>query len=522
MFSVWIDGVEYPVLRGSINIDKRVEERSTASFTIMDEAGVFDFVRGQPVQILQPWALPPFHLNEFSGFIDTPGQGKQWVGAGLLHDISCMDNHYLADKRLVVKSYSTPGQTAGDIVNDIFTDYLAAEGVVIGEIQAGSVIAEAIFNYVKASECLDALQELTGFTWFIDETKQLYFIDRETNLSPWNLDGTTHWAIQNSSHLSTGNPLYRNTQYVRGGKGITVQQTENFTGDGTTKAFTVGYPIALKPEIWVNAVQVAPALVGIKGIDTGMTCYWNKGDATITFEVAPGALPIEIKYYGQYPLISMAVSGDVANRASIEGTSGIVEEIVTEAQHESSDSINASAQGKIKQYCQDAERFIYQTYESGLSSGQLQEITYTPFGFTSHKMLIESINIITNGEDVRYNIVCITGPSVGSWAKFFANILKRQDASIKIGDSLLLVLLQTVEILELSEVTSIDNDLLGANWNVNRWLNTPPITAGSLQNVQHERLKMTEVGSEGHHITEDYLWEDTPLDDTRWSFFTWS
>jgi len=516
MFSVWIDGVNYPVLRGSINIDKRVEERSTASFTIVDEAGIFDFVWGQPVQILQPWAFPPFHINEFSGFIEEPGEGKHWVGTGLLHDITCMDNHYLADKRLVVKSYT--GQTAGFIVNDILTDYLAAEGVVIGEIQAGPVIADVIFNYAKASECFDALKELTGFTWLIDETKQLFFIDRETNLSPWNLDGTTHRAIKGSVHLSKGNPLYRNTQYVRGGTGVTALQTENFTADGVTQAFTVGYPVAQEPTITDSVLGVQT--VGIKGVETGFEYYWNKGDATVYADTIPvNGRNVEVKYYGQYPLISMAVSGDVTNRAAIEGTTGIVEEIVTEVQHESSDSINASAQGKIKQYCQDAERYIYQTYEFGLSPGQLQEITYAPFGFAAHKMLIESINIITNGEDVRYNITCITGPSIGSWARFFSNILKRQDASIKIGDSLLLVLLQQGETLELSEVTAIDEDEFEVSGMVNRWLNSAPIDAGSINNVEHERLEMTEVTSETTHLTEDYKWDSA---DMKWGFFTWA
>jgi len=518
MFSVWIDGIEYPVLRGSINIDKRVEERSTASFTIVDELGTDTFVRGMPVQILQPWAFPPFHLNEFSGFIDTPGHGKHWVGAGLLHDISCMDNHYLADKRLVTKAYTN--QTAGFIANDIFTDYLAAEGVVIGEIQTGPIIKEAIFNTVKATECFDALQELTGFTWFIDETKQLYFIDRETNVSPWNLDGTNHRAIKDSVHLSTGNPMYRNRQYIRGGTGLTSQQTENFTGDGSVVAFTVGYPIAQVPTVTVNSVAQT---VGIKGIDTGKDCYWNKGDATVTFDTAPGVgLDVEVVYYGQYPLMWMvAHPTGVPVMAAIDGTTGIVEEITTETQHESSDSIKQSAQGKIDQYCQDAERFTYQTDEFGLSPGQLQEITYTPFAFAAHKMLIESINITPNGNDVRYNITCITGPSMGSWAKFFSNILKRQDNSIKIGDSLLLVLLQQGETLEVSEVVSIDEDEFAVSGNVNRWLNSAPISSGSLQNVQHERLEMTEVGSEGHHTTEDYTWE-VDTGDTRWDFFSWS
>lgn len=462
------------ILRNSITIEKRVEERSIASFTVIDETGTEIYVRGMPVEIYD-------HVGAlvFSGFIDTPGCSKHWVGAGLLHDIVCMDNHYLADKRLVVKPYTE--QTAGFIVNDILTDYLAVEGVTVGEIQAGPIITEAIFNYVKVSECMDALQELTGFTWFIDEFKRLYFIDRSTNLAPWNLDGVIHRAIKDSVHLSTGNPYYRNIQYIKGGMGLTTQQTETFTGDGTTKAFTVGYLIAKVPTVTVQDRIPEGQTVGIKGLDSGQDCYWNKGDTTITFEVAPeSAKTVTIVYYGQFPLITKAVSTDIDNRASIEGTSGKVEVMTIETQHESGDSSSQSAQGKINQYCQDAEKFTYQTYEAGLSPGQLQQITYAPFGFTNHEMLIESIVITTSGEDIRYDVTCITGPSMGSWARFFANILKRQDASINLGDSLLSVLLE-----------------------------------------QPETLALTEVGSESHHETENYLWEPTDLDDTRWSYFTW-
>ncbi len=457
----------------------------------------------------------------FAGFIDTPERVRLAPGSGLLHSVSCMDNHYLADKRLVVKSYQTPGQTLADIVNDIFTDYLAAEGITIGAVQTGPTIQSAIFNYVKVSDAFDALKELSGFTWFIDESKRLYFIDRATYASPWQLDNVTHRAIQGSVHLSTGNPMYRNKQYVRGGTGITSPPPETFTGDGVTVAFTVGYPIAAKPVITVGGVAVAPALIGIKGIDSGMTCYWNKGDATITFAVAPAAVPIVVDYDGLYPLISLATNfGGIVDRQAIEGGgSGIVEDIVTEVQHESSAAINESAKAKLIQYCQVAEKFIYQPYESGLAPGQLQEITYSPFGFTAHQMLIESVSITADGDTIYSSVSCITGPSMGSWAKFFSGILLRQDSIIKIGDSRLLVLLQQVEALSLVEATDFHSDAFPPD--VSRWIALPP-AQGAGYHIRHEALALAEtIPALVSHDTEDYTWEpDTGL--TRWDFFTYA
>lgn len=471
------------VLRGSIRIEKRIEERSTASFTVVDETGTAVYYRGQTVTI--------YDLTDtliFAGFIDTPGRARIAPNYGLLHDITCMDNHYLADKKLVVKSYATPGQTLGDIVNDIYTDYLVSEGVLIGEIQAGPVVEKAVFNYVDVAECFDALKELSGFTWFINELKKLYFVDRATYLSPWNLDSIVHRAIQGSIHLQTGNPLYRNRQYVRGGTGVTTSsQTANFTGDGVTKSFTVGYPIASEPDVRVNAVLQS---IGIKGIDTGKACYWSKGDATVTFTAAPGTLPIVIAYYGQYPLIALAADyGAQIARQAIEGGTGMVESIVTEAQHDTREGITASAKGKLSFYCQDAERFVYQTYESGLLPGQLQAITFAPLGFTAHDMLIESVSISAEGEVVLYDVVAITGPTMGSWSKFFSSILRRQDKSISIGDALLSVLLQQVEALSLVETTDFHSDAFPPD--VSRWIALPP-AQGAGHHVRHEAMALAE------------------------------
>ncbi len=499
--AVYIDSELVTIEQATLSIEERVEERSTTSFTVIDSTASADYTRGMPVEVYDPDAA----VN-FAGFIDTPGRGRLSNQGGLLHDITCMDNHYLADKRLVVKSYTD--KTAGYIARDILTSYLAAEGVIEGTIQAGPTIKSAIFNYVRASDCYEALKELTGFTWFISTDKKLYFIDRATNRAAWDLDNSTYRPLQDSVHLYKGNPLYRNKQYVRGGTGLTSStHTETFEGDGVTTAFTVGYPIGLEPTVTVESRTPEAQTVGIKGLETGHDCYWNKGDATITFGVAPeNAKTVTVIYYGQYPLIALAIDhAGILDRQTVEGGgSGIVEEIITEVQHDSADGIRESAAAKIKQYCQNAEKFTYQTNESGLSVGQIQAITYPLFGFSAHDMLIESIRITADGDFLLYDVSCITGPSVGSWAKFFANLLHRQDSTIKVGDSLLLVLLQHVESLTLVEATEIHEDDFSGGI-VNRWIQLPP-DESSGHNVQHEAIDLAELGDMFLRETGKYYW----------------
>ena len=511
--SATIDGNSVQIEKGSLSTESRIEERSTAFFVVADTPGTGNYVRGMPVSILDPDST-----QIFGGFIDTPGRTRQGVGSVLLHDISCMDNHYLADKRLVVKVYTS--QTLKTIVEDIHADYLAAEGVTIGEVQTGPTIESAIFNYVHPSEAFDVLKEISGFTWYIDVDKKLYFIDRTTNAAAFNLDNVIYRPIKGSVHYSSGNPLYRNRQFIRGGTGLTAQQTENFTADGVLTAFTVGYPISTAPTVTEDA---GAQTVGIKGIDTGKDYYWSKGDATVVAAVAPAnTVDVEVIYYGEYPLIARADSVSAqADRLAVEGSgTGIVEEIVTERQHDTVAGIRESAKAKITEFAREGERFSYRITDAGLAPGTLQAITYSPDNLSAHEMLIESVSVSTRGENlVIYDVVCITGPSEGSWSKFFSGLLKRQDGAIKIGDGALIVLLQQSETLELTEVTVIYNDEFAVSGLVNRWLNAAPIDAGSLHNVEHERLEMTEVTSESTHLTEDYDWDDAG---SKYGFATWA
>ena len=491
---VLVGGTTVTVVSGSLSVDSRIEERSTASFVVIDTAGSGSYPRGTPVLIYDPDGT-----LVFGGFVDAPTKVKEGR-SGLLHTVSCIDNHFLADKRLAVKSYTD--KTLAYIVTDLHTSYLSAEGVTLGTIQTGPTFDSVVFNYVRVSDCFDALKELSGFIWEIDESKVLDFIDRATNAAPWQLDNSTNRPVGRPV-ITGGNPLYRNYQYVRGGTGLTSEQTETFTGDAVTKAFTVGYKIAQVPTVTVDA---SAQTVGIKGVDTEKNCYWNIGDGTVTFDTAPGnALAVVVVYYGQYPLIALVTSeGQRVSRAAIEGGTGISENMVTETEHNTANSITESAAGKISRYATEAEKFVYHTTTSGIKPGQLQEITYSLFGLAAHEMLIESVGYTSDGSLVDYTVTAITGPAMGSWAKFFYNVIRRQDNAIKLGDSLLLILLRTEETLAVTETTSLDVDDFSSG-EVNRWIALPP-AQGAACNVQHEIMKLTETTSIVEHATEDYKW----------------
>src|SRR5260221_5264638 len=77
----------------------------------------------------------------FSGYVATPQEQKPGFPNALDMQIVCMDQHFLADKRVVATLYRN--QTFGYIVNDMLNNILSQEGVTVGQIAAGPDITNA-------------------------------------------------------------------------------------------------------------------------------------------------------------------------------------------------------------------------------------------------------------------------------------------------------------------------------------------------------------------------------------------
>ncbi len=435
---VEIAGVIVVTEKGKLLIENRIEERSTASFVVVDTPGTASYQQGQPVLIYDP-----DDVLIFGGVIDAPETRRYAPSGELLHPIRCKDWHYLADKRLVAASYTS--QTAGFIVDDIFDNYLADEGVTIGLIEAGPTLVEAIFNYVRVSDAFDALAEKAGKTWWIDENKALYFQDRDVTAAPWSATGDDF--LKKTTKMSGANPKYRNRQYIRGGRGTTSSQVEIFTGDGVNVAFTVGYPIVSVPTVTVNAVGQT---VGIKGLDTTKDCYWNKGDATVTFDTGsiPGAVAVVITYFGQFDILVLAEDlPEIAAQLAIEGAgTGIVEDIDDEPTLNDSDASIDSAQAKLARFGVTRTAFTFQTVRTGLKVGQELPVSYPAFGL-SDNMLIESVKIRSTDRFLTYFVTALIGPTLGGWANLFKSLADMKSEVIErlnVGSNQILIILVVV------------------------------------------------------------------------------
>ena len=336
--------------------------------------------------------------------------------------------------------------TAGIIATDLHSEYLAGEGVVLGTIQAGPDIKEILINYQMVSRAYDALAVRAGFIWEIDCFKQLHFQGRTTTTAPFAVVAAD---VQDPSSSLTGDSTrYRNRQYIRAGRDVTESQVETFTGDGVQGAFTVGYPMNQEPTVTVNAVAQT---VGIKGIDTTQDCYWSKGDSVLVFDAGsiPGAVAVVITYIGEYDIMTVVEdAGEIAARATVEGSTGIIEAIADEPYMNSKDSSLEAGQALLDKYGVIGQQFVYAIRDWGLAPGQIVTQTYGEYGLAAAELLIESVRIAEIGAgELAYTIKAITGPVMGDWTGFFGMLAAMRDevvGRLNVGTDQILIVVRVI------------------------------------------------------------------------------
>jgi hypothetical protein len=422
------------------SISDKINSRSTLSITIVDKLSA-TITEGKTFKIYTGVT------KIFEGIIVNVRKIEKYPNY-IEYALSVADNSALADKRIISKVYEN--ELAGDIVTDIITQVLGAENVTAGTIQNGPSIKKAVFNYISCAQALDYLKTSTGYVWNIDKDKKLHFFERSTNLAPWTLDS----SVQHSKFTQdTVMEDYRNTQYVRGGRGKTATQTNEVptpAPDGQSRNFVVRFPIAERPTIEINLngagwVAVNSSDVGVNGLNSGKKWYWSYNSNILSQDESETVLgtvdALRITYVGLRNLFTKVEDTvEITKRIAIEGNSGIYEKLAVEKSLNESEQALQFASGLIDTFAEDKDKISFSTEVSGLESGQLLTVSKPLYGI-SDTFLIESINIKPkDSETLEYSVKAIDGVSVGGWEEYFKNIIKNtKDLAIAENELLILI-----------------------------------------------------------------------------------
>lgn len=343
-----------------------------------------------------------------------------------------VSNRWRSDEELAVRSVLTP------LTPDPATTYylpLTSTLTAMTTIDAGATVLEKRFRYITCSNAIDSLAEGSGYTWFIDPARWLHFKPKDAYPAPWTI--TSQDILKNTETFGREAPEYRNRQYILGVKQLTSLQTEYKKGDGNETSWTVGYPIALAPSVWVNNVVKT---VGIKGFDSGRDFYWSKGESTITQDTSGTVLTasdiLKIQYQGMFDIVLMGENtAGIQERKGVEGGTGYVDDVMSATQTTDPVASLEIANSKLQKYGVVSRRFRFSTARSGLEPGQVAQVNVPEHALTGD-MLVEKVDSKDNGNGgLIYDISIVDGPVVGSWAKSMASMGDNQTISDDANDS---------------------------------------------------------------------------------------
>jgi hypothetical protein len=406
-----IAGNPVTVQKNSFSMTDRLSERTVASFVVLEPDSYI--TKGMEVTVSEGSTVI------FKGMVQKPkAQGDIYKTVS----VSCVDFSALVDKRVVAEAYDNT--SAGDIVKDLILKYFSEEGITEGTIQDGPTITKAVFNYENGNATMNYICDVSGFYWGVDSDKKLNFFDKSTYMASTSLNDDS----QNYKDLKVEENAdnYRNRQYTRGGYAISSTQTRTFKGDGETQVFTMDLPIVEEPTVKIDGVTKT---VGIRGLETGFDFYWQKDNPTVSQDAGGTKLTssntLTVQFKGSYPIIVVAESSsEVDLRKSIEGGSGIYENVVEETTLESKDAALEYTNGLLQKYGFIPKVVTFNTYEE-VKAGQIISIINIFHGL-SGKFLIENVSAKDDSGMLQYSVKCLDGQNIGGWDRFFKALAQSQ------------------------------------------------------------------------------------------------
>jgi len=454
-YTAKIGGVPVFIVAGSLKIDQSVGKKTQAALTVKTDSYTF-FQQFQQIQVYDDSSN-----LVFAGYLNPPQAQKPGFQPSLVWTLTAMGQEYLAKKRVVQASYTN--KTPGYMVRDIVTNVLAAEGVTAGNIYDGPTCSDTLYCsnslvcdgntplaqktlFSKVADALDSLvQDASSagvsYYWSIDKNKKLDFAPYGSSIGPA-IDDTTIDQMGNPPSITFGNANYRNGQYVTGGVAQTLTQTETRMGDGNTTSWAMGFQLASMPTIQINLgngsggyLGWTSQTVGLKGT-SGSQWYWAQGDNIVAQDSsgtklrgAPYNDMLQVVYVGQYPNTAIVYNAaQVAYQKSIDGTSGINEEIATDNTLTTANNALTEASNLLTRFAQQGAQLQQATTRTGgYAPGQLCPVNMPYFNQINAQMLLETVSIQDlDGVNIWYVLTGIQGPYDTTWVDFWSRILAPQ------------------------------------------------------------------------------------------------
>lgn len=296
----------------------------------------------------------------------------------VVFEVECVDFTRQADRKLITERFT--GQSVNQIIETLRDTY--APSFTINGVDAAQVVASISFNRLTLSQCLDKLAKLDNSNWYIDYHKDIHFFGRNAESAPFSLTDTSGNFIFSSLKVRQDLSQLRNVVEVIGGEVPTSPRSTLHAGDGETTEFPTNFKFATLPTVLVDGVE---QIVGTEYLDTeGFDCYWSFNEKYVRFDdtaipPAPSSGTTNIEITGA-PLVPLVAVVPDADSIALYGEYEFSLETPTIT---SQSQIIERGLAEIEAYANELVEASFDTYEPGLRSGQVLNITSTLHGVSA-------------------------------------------------------------------------------------------------------------------------------------------
>lgn len=215
--SITINGVELSqyLSRRTLRIERRSDFRNSATLELyMDN----------PIEILagQEIIITIDGVRRFGGLINSANR-KLVNWTHYTYTISATSYHQIPVRRSAI-DFTVTNVTAGSVVTSIGS-FLAPDGIIAtpSNIDPGILLTTYEIPATQLRQILDDISEASGFLWWIDDNKNLYFKESPAvTAAPYDVDLTADPSVHMVHGFSVAENLsqYRNSQAVIGKDGV--------------------------------------------------------------------------------------------------------------------------------------------------------------------------------------------------------------------------------------------------------------------------------------------------------------
>ena len=386
----------------------------------------------------------------FAGRIQTIS--KEIILNGVVRvSVKCSDYSFELSRQLVVEEYKN--KTIAEIIIDIIDNYTS--GITYENVDCDLDVSKIIFDRKNVTEALNKLSEVSGYSWYVDYEKDLHFFEKNTEPAPFDIEDGDGNCIINTLRTKDDLSQIRNRIFIKGGEIEGEDREELFNGDGEKLQFKLANKFASLPTVEVDSVEQS---VGVDYVDDEdeFDCFWDFNQQYIRFktDTTPDVGTNNIVVTGT-PLFNIIVQ--VEDPVSISQY-GLYEYVITDKTIASREEAVARAKSELSAYKDGLIEGSFDTYTSGLRSGQVIHITSDKLG-VDEDFLIQraSYNMISIDQGY-WKITLATLRTVGI-IDFLIDLLKSGDRIIKEeGDSLLEKTIFPQESISFGEVVEINTN----------------------------------------------------------------